>query len=102
MHADVFRFPEHPNLFAAVVGSGTQMTFMTFAIFGLALVRPASATPSAGSPALLTGVPLSFTDLFGCLPGPLASHCAQEDAPPYLGSRLRRRAGAEPAPHFRA
>ena len=39
MHADVFRFPEHPNLFAAVVGSGTQMTAMTFAIFGLALVR---------------------------------------------------------------
>lgn len=39
VHADVFRFPEHPNLFAAVIGTGTQMTFMTFAIFALALVR---------------------------------------------------------------
>ena len=39
VHADVFRFPEHPNFFAAVIGSGTQMTFMAFAIFGLALVR---------------------------------------------------------------
>ena len=39
VHADVFRFPEHPNLFAAVIGTGTQMTFMTFAILALALVR---------------------------------------------------------------
>ena len=39
MHADVFRFPAHPNLFAAVIGSGTQILVMTFVIFGLALVR---------------------------------------------------------------
>ena len=35
----VFRFPAHPNLFAAVIGSGTQILVMTFVIFGLALVR---------------------------------------------------------------
>jgi hypothetical protein len=39
VHADVFRFPAHPNLFAAVIGSGTQILVMTFVIFGLALVR---------------------------------------------------------------
>ena len=39
VHADVFRFPAHPNLFSAAIGSGTQILVMTFVIFGLALVR---------------------------------------------------------------
>ncbi len=37
LHGDVFRFPQHSNLFAAMVGSGTQILVMTLLIFALAL-----------------------------------------------------------------
>ena len=47
VHADVFRFPAHPNLFSAAIGSGTQILVMTFVIFGLALVRASSSFPLA-------------------------------------------------------
>ncbi len=45
VHADVFRFPAHPNLFSAAIGSGTQILVMTFVIFGLALVRGSPTFP---------------------------------------------------------
>ncbi|XP_002963357.2 transmembrane 9 superfamily member 2 [Selaginella moellendorffii] len=38
IHGDVFRFPNHPNMFAAVIGSGTQLLVLALCIFGLALV----------------------------------------------------------------
>ncbi|KAJ7514515.1 hypothetical protein O6H91_23G047900 [Diphasiastrum complanatum] len=38
IHGDVFRFPPHPNLFAAVIGSGTQLLVLVLCIFGLALI----------------------------------------------------------------
>ncbi|XRB23606.1 transmembrane 9 superfamily member [Pseudoscourfieldia marina] len=38
IHGDVFRFPASPNLFCAIVGTGTQIFAVSFAIFGLALV----------------------------------------------------------------
>lgn len=38
IHGDVFRFPKHKSLFAAVVGSGTQLLALTIFIFLLALV----------------------------------------------------------------
>ncbi|KAJ6845889.1 transmembrane 9 superfamily member 2-like [Iris pallida] len=38
IHGDVFRFPKYKSLFAAVVGSGTQLLAMTIFIFLLALV----------------------------------------------------------------
>jgi len=38
IHGDVFRFPSRPSLFAAVVGTGTQLLVLAFALFGLALV----------------------------------------------------------------
>lgn len=38
VHGDVFRFPEHSNLFCAVIGSGTQLLLMVLCIFGLALL----------------------------------------------------------------
>ncbi|KAL8157678.1 hypothetical protein AgCh_002399 [Apium graveolens] len=38
IHGDVFRFPKHKSLFAAAVGSGTQLFALTVFIFVLALV----------------------------------------------------------------
>ena len=38
IHGDVFRFPPRPSLFAAVVGTGTQLLVLTFCLFALALV----------------------------------------------------------------
>uniref|UniRef100_A0A7I4C5J2 Transmembrane 9 superfamily member n=1 Tax=Physcomitrium patens TaxID=3218 RepID=A0A7I4C5J2_PHYPA len=38
IHGDVFRFPPFPNLFSAVIGSGTQLLVLVFFIFGLSLV----------------------------------------------------------------
>jgi len=38
IHGDVFRFPPRPSLFAAVVGSGTQLLVLSFCVFALALV----------------------------------------------------------------
>ncbi|GAB4820480.1 hypothetical protein N2152v2_007526 [Parachlorella kessleri] len=38
IHGDVFRFPPHLNLFAAVVGTGTQILVLAFAIFALSLL----------------------------------------------------------------
>lgn len=38
IHGDVFRFPKHNSLFAAVIGSGTQLLALTIFIFLLALV----------------------------------------------------------------
>ncbi|XP_078442239.1 transmembrane 9 superfamily member 2-like [Wolffia australiana] len=38
IHGDVFRFPEHKSLFAAVLGSGTQLFALTLFIFLLSLV----------------------------------------------------------------
>ncbi|KAJ6845865.1 transmembrane 9 superfamily member 2-like [Iris pallida] len=38
IHGDVFRFPKYKSLFAAVVGSGTQLLALTIFIFLLALV----------------------------------------------------------------
>lgn len=38
IHGDVFRFPKQKSLFAAVVGSGTQLLALTIFIFFLALV----------------------------------------------------------------
>lgn len=38
IHGDVFRFPPYPNLFSAVIGSGTQLLVLVFFIFGLSLV----------------------------------------------------------------
>ncbi|MEW5307798.1 MAG: hypothetical protein WDW36_010174 [Sanguina aurantia] len=38
LHGDVFRFPPHSNLFAAMVGVGSQMLAMALFIFALALV----------------------------------------------------------------
>ncbi|EFJ24924.1 hypothetical protein SELMODRAFT_173941 [Selaginella moellendorffii] len=38
IHGDVFRFPPHPNVFAAVIGSGTQLLVLVFCVFMLALV----------------------------------------------------------------
>lgn len=34
----MFRFPPHLNLFCAVVGTGTQILVLAFAIFGLSLL----------------------------------------------------------------
>lgn len=55
VHADVFRFPAHPNLFSAVIGSGTQILVMTFVIFGLALVRVLSLSLCMPSTACQSG-----------------------------------------------
>eukprot|EP00958_Prasinococcus_capsulatus_P019085 scaffold2298_cov388-Prasinococcus_capsulatus_cf.AAC.14 len=38
IHGDVFRFPVNKSLFCAFVGTGTQLLFMVFFIFMLALV----------------------------------------------------------------
>eukprot|EP00243_Klebsormidium_subtile_P001828 TRINITY_DN1341_c0_g1_i1.p1 TRINITY_DN1341_c0_g1~~TRINITY_DN1341_c0_g1_i1.p1 ORF type:complete len:603 (-),score=198.88 TRINITY_DN1341_c0_g1_i1:363-2171(-) len=38
VHGDVFRFPKNKTLFAAVIGSGSQLLALTLCIFGLALV----------------------------------------------------------------
>lgn len=38
IHGDVFRFPHHKSLFAAVIGSGTQLLVLAVFIFLLALV----------------------------------------------------------------
>ncbi|KAJ6821350.1 transmembrane 9 superfamily member 2-like [Iris pallida] len=38
IHGDVFRFPKYKSLFAAVIGSGTQLLALTIFIFLLALV----------------------------------------------------------------
>eukprot|EP00252_Welwitschia_mirabilis_P000896 TRINITY_DN10892_c0_g1_i3.p1 TRINITY_DN10892_c0_g1~~TRINITY_DN10892_c0_g1_i3.p1 ORF type:complete len:594 (+),score=64.95 TRINITY_DN10892_c0_g1_i3:213-1994(+) len=38
IHGDVFRFPPHKSLLAAVLGSGTQLLVLTIFIFMLALV----------------------------------------------------------------
>jgi hypothetical protein len=38
VHGDVFRFPSHTSLFCAVIGSGTQLFAMVFAVFVLALI----------------------------------------------------------------
>ena len=38
IHADVFRFPPFPSLFAAVIGTGTQLLVLTFCVFALALL----------------------------------------------------------------
>lgn len=38
IHGDVFRFPPRPSLFAAVVGTGSQLMVLTLCVFGLALV----------------------------------------------------------------
>ncbi|PKA66220.1 hypothetical protein AXF42_Ash006917 [Apostasia shenzhenica] len=38
IHGDVFRFPKYKSLFAAVIGSGTQLLALTMFIFLLALV----------------------------------------------------------------
>ena len=38
IHGDVFRFPPHLNLFCAVVGTGTQILVLAFAIFALSLL----------------------------------------------------------------
>ncbi|XP_004299493.1 PREDICTED: transmembrane 9 superfamily member 3-like [Fragaria vesca subsp. vesca] len=38
IHGDVFRFPKHKSLFAAALGSGTQLFTLTIFIFILALV----------------------------------------------------------------
>jgi len=38
IHGDVFRFPPYPNIFSAVIGSGTQLLVLVFFIFGLSLV----------------------------------------------------------------
>ncbi|XP_022638975.1 transmembrane 9 superfamily member 2 isoform X2 [Vigna radiata var. radiata] len=38
IHGDVFRFPKHKSLFAASLGSGTQLFTLTIFIFMLALV----------------------------------------------------------------
>ncbi|KAL3692712.1 hypothetical protein R1sor_006363 [Riccia sorocarpa] len=38
IHGDVFRFPPLPNLFAAVIGSGTQLLVLVLCIFALSLV----------------------------------------------------------------
>ena len=38
IHGDVFRPPYHLNLFAACVGTGTQILTMAVAIFALALI----------------------------------------------------------------
>ncbi|XP_031502659.1 transmembrane 9 superfamily member 3-like [Nymphaea colorata] len=38
IHGDVFRYPKHKSLFAAVVGSGTQLFTLTIFIFILSLV----------------------------------------------------------------
>ncbi|CAL5427764.1 unnamed protein product [Camellia sinensis] len=38
IHGDVFRFPKHKSLFAAALGSGTQLFTLTVFIFLLALV----------------------------------------------------------------
>lgn len=38
IHGDVFRFPPFKNLFCAFVGTGTQVFYLSFFIFGLALV----------------------------------------------------------------
>jgi len=64
VHADVFRFPAHPNLFSAAIGSGTQILVMTFVIFGLALVRPSSIflwmTPMLASWVLMQAAPATL------------------------------------------
>ncbi|GAV58450.1 EMP70 domain-containing protein [Cephalotus follicularis] len=38
IHGDVFRYPKHKSLFAAAIGSGTQLFTLTLFIFMLALV----------------------------------------------------------------
>jgi hypothetical protein len=38
VHGDVFRFPAHASLFAAVVGTGTQLLVLAMCVFALALV----------------------------------------------------------------
>ncbi|XP_028098207.1 transmembrane 9 superfamily member 2-like [Camellia sinensis] len=38
IHGDVFRYPKHQSLFAAVVGSGTQLFILTVSIIMLGLV----------------------------------------------------------------
>jgi hypothetical protein len=38
VHGDVFRFPPSRTLFCALVGSGTQLLVLSFAVFGLALL----------------------------------------------------------------
>eukprot|EP00958_Prasinococcus_capsulatus_P021372 scaffold2900_cov330-Prasinococcus_capsulatus_cf.AAC.5 len=38
VHGDVFRFPAHTSLFCSMVGTGTQLTAMTFCVFMLSLV----------------------------------------------------------------
>ena len=38
VHGDVFRFPAHTSLFAAVVGTGTQLMVLTLCVFALALI----------------------------------------------------------------
>eukprot|EP00741_Cyanophora_paradoxa_P001117 tig00000459_g1077.t1 len=38
IHGDVFRFPPHKSLFAALLGAGTQIFCLTLALFFLALV----------------------------------------------------------------
>ncbi len=38
IHGDVFRFPPYLNLFCAVVGTGTQILVLAFAIFGISLL----------------------------------------------------------------
>ncbi|CAM6118491.1 unnamed protein product [Calypogeia fissa] len=38
IHGDVFRFPPRPNIFAAVIGSGTQLLVLMFCVFGLSLI----------------------------------------------------------------
>ncbi len=38
IHGDVFRFPPFLNLFCAVVGTGTQILVLAFAIFGISLL----------------------------------------------------------------
>lgn len=38
IHGDVFRFPAQKNLLCAFVGCGTQLVFLTFFIFVLAII----------------------------------------------------------------
>ncbi|KAI6674285.1 hypothetical protein NL676_002191 [Syzygium grande] len=47
IHGDVFRFPGYKSLFAAAVGSGTQLFTLTIFIFILALVGIAGYTASS-------------------------------------------------------
>ena len=38
IHGDVFRFPQYPNLFCAIIGCGTQILVMVLCVFLLSLV----------------------------------------------------------------